>query len=168
MLRDYGPAPSPFNSFLLIQGLETLSLRIQKHVANAEAVVAYLQQHAQVERVHYATLPGTSAPALAAKYLPRGGGAIVSFDIAGGLAAGRAFVDSVRLFSHLANIGDVRSLIIHPASTTNSGQSEAQRLAAGIGAGLIRLSIGIEDPADLIADLGHAFSAAAAAATDTP
>jgi O-acetylhomoserine (thiol)-lyase len=160
VLRDYGPAPSPFNSFLLIQGLETLSLRMRQHVANAEAVVTHLQAHPQVERVHFPTLPGTPWSAVAQRLLPRGGGAIVSFDIAGGLDAGRRFVDSVRLFSHLANVGDVRSLVIHPASTTNSGQSESQRLASGIGPGLIRLSIGIEDAADLTADLDRAFRAA--------
>lgn len=161
VLRDYGPAPSPFNSFLLIQGLETLSLRIRQHVANAEAVVAYLQGHAQVERVHYPTLPGAPSVETARRYLTRGAGAIVSFDITGGIDAGRRFVDAVRLFSHLANIGDVRSLIIHPASTTNSGQTERQRAAAGLGPGLLRLSVGIEDAADLIADLDQAFAAVA-------
>ena len=160
VLRDYGPAPSPFNSFLLIQGLETLSLRMRQHVANAQAVVEHLLAHPQVERVHYPTLPGTPWSAAAERLLPKGGGAIVSFDIAGGLEAGRRFVDGVRLFSHLANVGDVRSLVIHPASTTNSSQSEAQRTASGIGPGLIRLSIGIEDPADLLADLDRAFRAA--------
>jgi O-acetylhomoserine (thiol)-lyase len=161
VLRDYGPAPSPFNSFLLIQGLETLSLRMRQHVANAEALVAYLQGHAQVERVHYPTLDGTPWSGVAQRILPRGGGAIVSFDIAGGLEAGRRFVDAVRLFSHLANIGDVRSLIIHPASTTNSGQTSVVRQAAGVGDGLLRLSVGIEDVADLIADLDRAFAAVA-------
>jgi O-acetylhomoserine (thiol)-lyase len=160
VLRDYGPAPSPFNSFLLIQGLETLSLRMRQHVANAEAVVAFLLAHPQVERVHYPTLPGTAWSDTARRLLPKGAGAIVSFDIAGGIDAGRRFVDGVRLFSHLANVGDVRSLVIHPASTTNSGQSEKQRRAAGIGPGLIRLSVGIEDAADLIADLDRAFAAA--------
>lgn len=160
VLRDYGPAPSPFNSFLLIQGLETLSLRMRQHVANAAVVVDHLLAHPQVERVHYPTLPGTPWSTAAQRLLPRGGGAIVSFDIAGGVEAGRRFVDAVRLFSHLANVGDVRSLVIHPASTTNSGQPAAQRLAAGIGPGLIRLSIGIEDPADLVADLDRAFGAA--------
>ncbi len=162
VLRDYGPAASPFNSFLLLQGLETLSLRLRQHVANAEAIVAFLDSHPQVERVHYPTLPGTGWSHTATRLLPRGAGAIVSFDIVGGVAAGRAFVDSVELFSHLANIGDVRSLVIHPASTTSSGMSEAQLRAAGIGPGLIRLSVGIEDVADLIADLDGAFAAVAA------
>jgi O-acetylhomoserine (thiol)-lyase len=160
VLRDYGPSPSPFNSFLLIQGLETLSLRMRQHVTNAVAIVAYLEGHAQVERVHYPTLPGSAWSATAQRLLPKGAGAIVSFDIAGGLDAGRRFVDGLRLFSHLANVGDVRSLVIHPASTTNSSQTEQQQRASGIGPGLLRLSIGIEDPADLIADLERAFGAA--------
>ncbi|WP_375387144.1 PLP-dependent transferase, partial [uncultured Amnibacterium sp.] len=163
VLRDLGPAPSPFNSFLLIQGLETLSLRIERQVANAEAVVAHLQQHPLVERVHYPTLPDAPSAAVANRYLTNGGGAIVSFDLHGGVDAGRRFVDAVELFSHLANIGDVRSLIIHPASTTQSGQSEAQRLAAGVGPGLIRLSIGIEDAADLLLDLDLGFAAVSSA-----
>jgi O-acetylhomoserine (thiol)-lyase len=159
VLRDYGPAPSPFNSFLLIQGLETLSLRMRQHVSNAEAVVQHLLAHPAVERVHHPTVPGTPWAGTAARLLPRGGGAIVSFDLAGGLVAGRRFVDALRLFSHLANVGDVRSLVIHPASTTNSSQTPEQRAAAGIGDGLIRLSIGIEDPRDLLADLDRAFAA---------
>ncbi|MFT4123322.1 MAG: O-acetylhomoserine aminocarboxypropyltransferase/cysteine synthase [Microbacteriaceae bacterium] len=163
VLRDYGPAPSPFNSFLLIQGLETLSLRIRQHVQNARAIVAHLDAHPRVRRVHYATHPDAPWAQLARRYLPRGGGAIVSFEIVGGLAAGAAFVDALRLFSHLANIGDVRSLVIHPASTTNSGLSEQQRAAAGVDASLVRLSIGIEDVRDLIADLDQAFEAAAGA-----
>lgn len=162
VLRDYGPAVSPFNSFLLIQGLETLSLRLRQHVANAAAIVDHLSAHPLVERVYYPTLPGSPWSEVAGRYLPKGGGAIVSFDIVGGLEAGKTFVDSVELFSHLANIGDVRSLIIHPASTTNSGLTEAQRRDAGVGAGLIRLSIGIEDARDLIADLDRGFQAVTA------
>jgi O-acetylhomoserine (thiol)-lyase len=165
VLRDYGPAPSPFNSFLLIQGLETLSLRLRQHVANAEAVVEFLQRHPLVERVYYPTLAGSEWADVANRYLPRGGGAIVSFDIVGGVAAGSVFVDSVELFSHLANIGDVRSLIIHPASTTHSGLTETGRRAAGVGDGLVRLSIGIEDVADLIDDLEHGFDAVRASTT---
>ncbi|MDM4761613.1 aminotransferase class I/II-fold pyridoxal phosphate-dependent enzyme [Galbitalea sp. SE-J8] len=161
VLRDYGPAPSPFNSFLLIQGLETLSLRIRQHVANARAVVAHLDAHPQVTRVHYASHPDAPWADVAARYLPEGGGAIVSFEIAGGFAAGAAFVDALELFSHLANIGDVRSLVIHPASTTNSGLSEEQRAAASVDPSLVRLSIGIEDPRDLIADLDQALRAVA-------
>jgi len=160
VLRDYGPAPSPFNSFLLIQGLETLSLRMRQHVANAEAVVAHLLAHPQVRAVHHPSVPGGPFEATARRLLPRGGGAIVSFDIEGGLEAGRRFVDGVRLFSHLANVGDVRSLVIHPASTTNSSQPPEQLAAAGIGPGLVRLSIGIEDADDLIRDLDRAFRAA--------
>ena len=128
-----------------------------------KSVVAHLQGHPLVERVRYPTLPGSPSAAIAQWYLPDGGGAIVSFDIVGGVDAGRIFVDGVELFSHLADIGDVRSLIIHPASTTNSGQPPEQRLAAGVGPGLIRLSIGIEDAVDLIADLETGFAAVTAA-----
>lgn len=168
LLRDYGPAVSPFNSFLLIQGLETLSLRLRQHVANANAVVAYLAAHPLVERVHYPTIDGTPWSATAKRLLPDGAGAIVSFDIVGGVDTGRVFVDSVELFSHLANIGDVRSLIIHPASTTNSGLNDEQLVAAGVGPGLIRLSVGIEDATDLIADLERGFDAVRARATTSP
>lgn len=155
VLRGYGPAPSPFNSFLLLQGLETLSLRIRQHVANAQAIAEFLAEHPRVTRVHY---PGLRPN----RYLPRGAGAIVSFELAAGLAGGRRFVEAVRLFSHLANIGDVRSLIIHPASTVSSGLTETQLAASGIGPGLIRLSVGIEDVADLIADLKRGFEAVTA------
>lgn len=163
LLRDYGPAPSPFNSFLLLQGIETLSLRMRQHVANAEAVVAFLSGHPQVERVNYPTIGGRPWSSAAERLLPRGGGGIVSFDIAGGLDAGAAFVDGVTLISHLANIGDVRTLILHPASTINSGLTAEQRANAGVQDGLIRLSIGIEDAADIITDLERGFAAAARA-----
>ncbi len=161
LLRDYGPAPSPFNSFLLLQGIETLSLRMRAHVANAQAIVEYLQAHPQVERVNYPTVADRPWSEAAARLLPRGGGGILSFEIAGGLEAGAAFVEGVRLLSHLANIGDVRSLVLHPGSTINSGLTPAQRANAGVGDGLIRLSVGIEDIADLIADLDRGFAAAA-------
>jgi len=162
VLRDYGPAVSPFNSFLLIQGLETLSLRMRQHVANARAIVAFLQAHPLVERVHYPEATGNPSAELAARYLPRGAGAIVSFEIAGGRDAGATFVESLRLFSHLANIGDVRSLVIHPASTTHSGMTPDQQRVAGISPSLVRLSIGLEDSADLVADLDQALAASAA------
>lgn len=163
LLRDYGPAPSPFNSFLLLQGIETLSLRMRQHVANANAVVKFLQAHPQAEKVYYPTLADRPWSAAATRLLPRGGGGIVSFDIVGGLKAGAAFVDGVELISHLANIGDVRTLILHPASTINSGLTAEQRANAGVQDGLIRLSIGIEDAADIIADLKRGFAAAARA-----
>ncbi|MET7400190.1 aminotransferase class I/II-fold pyridoxal phosphate-dependent enzyme [Dactylosporangium sp. NPDC005572] len=159
VLRGYGPAPSPFNSFLLLQGLETLSLRVRQHVANAQAVAEFLDRHPQVTQVHYPGLDTSPHAALARRYLPRGAGAVVSFELAAGLARGRRFVEAVRLFSHLANIGDVRSLIIHPASTVSANLTEEQLRAGGIGPGLIRLSVGIEDVDDLLADLERGFEA---------
>lgn len=160
LLRDFGPAPSPFNSFLLLQGIETLSLRMRQHVANANAVIEFLQGHPQVENVFYPTIGGKPWSAAADRLLPRGGGGIVSFEIAGGIEAGAAFVGGVELISHLANIGDVRTLILHPASTINSGLTPEQRANAGVRDGLIRLSIGIEDATDIIADLERGFAAA--------
>ncbi|MGG7463845.1 O-acetylhomoserine aminocarboxypropyltransferase/cysteine synthase family protein [Plantibacter sp. YIM 135347] len=157
LLRDYGAAPSPFNSFLLILGIETLSLRMRQHVANAETIAAHLLTHPSVEAVHYAGLPTSPEADRVAQYLPKGAGSIVSFEIRGGSAAGSAFVESLDLFSHLANIGDVRSLVIHPASTTHSQLSEAEQRRSGISPSLIRLSIGIEDARDLITDLDAAF-----------
>jgi O-acetylhomoserine (thiol)-lyase len=159
VLRGYGPAPSPFNSFLLLQGLETLSLRIRQHVANARALAEFLDGRPEVTRVHDPGLPTGPSAALARRYLPRGAGAVVSFELAAGLDGGRRFVEAVRLFSHLANVGDVRSLIIHPASTVSAGLTAAQLRASGIGPGLIRLSVGIEDVADLRADLERGFRA---------
>jgi O-acetylhomoserine (thiol)-lyase len=162
LLRDLGPAASPFNSFLLLQGLETLSLRLRRHVDNTRRVVAHLAEHPQVVAVHYAGLESSPWHAAAERYLPLGAGAVPAFEIAGGLAAGRAFVEGLTLFSHLANIGDVRSLVIHPASTTHAQLDEAQQRAAGVSPGLIRLSIGIEGVEDLITDLDRGFAAALA------
>ena len=162
LLRDYGPTLSAFNSFLLIQGIETLSLRLRQHVANTERIVRYLESHPQVELVNHPLAAGHPSAELAAKYLPKGAGSVFSFNLVGGLEAGKAFIGGVKLFSHLANIGDVRSLVIHPASTTNSSQTPEQRAATGIGEGLIRLSVGIEDADDLIADLERGFAAARA------
>ncbi|MFT4279936.1 O-acetylhomoserine aminocarboxypropyltransferase/cysteine synthase family protein [Microbacterium sp.] len=160
LVRDYGPAPSPFNSFLLLQGLETLSLRVRQHVSNAETVVAFLARHSLVERVHYPTAPASPWHEVARRLLPRGAGGVVSFDLRGGRETARAFVESLELFSHLANIGDVRSLVIHPASTVNSGLTDEQLHRAGIGPGLLRLSIGTESPEDLVRDLERGFAAA--------
>ena len=160
LLRDLGPAASPFNSFLLLQGLETLSLRIERHVANTRRIVAYLAEHPQVTAVHYAELETSPWHAAANRHLPRGAGAVPAFEIAGGLAAGRAFVEGLTLLSHLANIGDVRSLVIHPASTTHAQLDEARQQAAGVTPGLIRLSIGLEGVEDLIMDLDRGFAAA--------
>lgn len=160
LLRDLGPALSPHSAFLLLQGVETLSLRLERHSANAQALAEWLEERDEVEAVHYAGLPSSPYHAAAERYLPRGAGAILTFELRDGAEAGKRFVDGVRLFSHLANIGDVRSLIIHPASTTHSQLDEAQLLATGASPGLVRLSVGIENLADLKADLEAGFRAA--------
>lgn len=160
LVRDLGPAVSPTNSFLLLQGLETLSLRVERHVANAELIAAWLEERPEVSRVHHASLPSSPWYGRAAKYLPRGAGAVLAFELAGGLEAGRRFVEGVRLFSYLANIGDVRSLVIHPASTTHAQLDPRQQAAAGVTPGLVRLSVGLEGVADLIADLAAGLRAA--------
>ena len=162
LVRDLGPAVSPFNSFLLLQGLETLSLRIERHVSNTQSLAEWLEEQPQVTRVHYASLPSSPWQTQAKRYLPRGAGAVLAFELAGGMEAGRRFVEGVRLFSHLANIGDVRSLVIHPASTTHAQLDARQQAAAGVTPGLVRLSVGIEGVDDLIADLDAGLSAAAA------
>jgi O-acetylhomoserine (thiol)-lyase len=159
LLRDLGPAIAPFTSFLVLQGLETLSLRMERHVANAEALAQWLQSRDEVTAVHYAGLPDSPSHAAQRRYLPRGAGAIVAFELRGGVEAGTRFIDSVELFSHVANIGDVRSLIIHPASTTHSQLSPEQQLATGVTPGLIRLSVGIEGLEDLKAGLDSGFRA---------
>ena len=161
LLRDLGPAISPFNAFLLAQGIETLSLRVERHVSNAARVVEHLSGHDQVERVIYAGLPDHPSHELAQKYLPGGPGAVLAFEIAGGLEAGKAFVSALQLHSHVANIGDVRSLVIHPASTTHAQLSEEARRAAGVTPGLVRLAVGIEGIEDILADLETGFEAAA-------
>jgi O-acetylhomoserine (thiol)-lyase len=160
LLRDLGPALSPHSAFLLLQGVETLSLRIERHSANALALAEWLEQRDEVAAVHYPGLASSRWYEAGQKYLPRGAGAVVSFELRDGVEAGKRFVDAVELFSHLANIGDVRSLIIHPASTTHS-QLDAEQLAAtGTAPGLVRLSVGIENLADLKADLEAGFRAA--------
>ena len=159
LLRDLGPAIAPFTSFLVLQGLETLSLRIERHVSNALALARWLQARDEVEVVHYAGLESSPWYGAAQRYLPLGAGAVLAFELRGGVEAGRRFVDSVQLFSHLANIGDVRSLIIHPASTTHSQLSAAEQLATGVTPGLVRLAVGIEGLADLKADLAAGFRA---------
>ncbi len=165
LLRDLGPAPSPYNSFLLLQGIETLDLRLARHVRNAAAVAAFLDSHPGVERVHHPSLPASPWHAAAQRYLPDGAGAVLAFEIRGGRAAGARFVDALRLFSHLANIGDVRSLAIHPASTTHAQLDPAEQLASGVTPGLVRLSVGIEGIDDLVDDLDQALKAAGGAAT---
>lgn len=160
LLRDLGAAISPNSAWQLIQGLETLSLRVERHVENAKKVAEWLSNHPQVENVNYASLPTSPWNAAATKYAPKGSGAIVSFEIKGGVEAGSKFVDSLNLFSHVANIGDVRSLVIHPASTTHSQLSPEQQLTTGVTPGLVRLSVGLESIADLLADLETGFEAA--------
>lgn len=161
-LRDLGPAVSPFNAFLIAQGLETLSLRIERHVENAERVATYLEDHAQVTRVAYAGLKSSPWYEVGRRYLPNGVGSVLSFDIDGGFDAAVAFVEALELHSHVANIGDVRSLIIHPASTTHSQLNEKAQEAAGVNPALVRLSVGLEGIDDIIADLDKGFAAAAA------
>jgi O-acetylhomoserine (thiol)-lyase len=163
LLRDTGAAIAPQNSFLILQGIETLSLRIERHVANARALAEWLEQRDEVETVHYAGLPSSPWYQAAQKYLPGGAGAIVSLELRGGAEAGRAFVDGTELFSQLANIGDVRSLIVHPASTTHSQLTPEEQVVTGVTPGLVRLSVGLEGIEDLKADLEAGFRAAKAA-----
>ncbi|MDX2266858.1 MAG: O-acetylhomoserine aminocarboxypropyltransferase/cysteine synthase family protein [Bryobacter sp.] len=157
-LRDMGTALSPFNSFLFLQGIETLSLRMDRHVANAQAVAEYLAAHEAVAWVKYPGLPGDPYHAMAKKYMPKGAGAVFSFGLKGGFEAGKKFVDSLKIFSHLANVGDARSLVIHPASTTHQQLSAEQQNAAGVQPEMVRLSIGLEDFEDLKWDLDQALS----------
>ena len=157
-LRDLGPCLSPFNAFLLLQGVETLGMRMDRHVSNAIAAAKFLENNDLVTWVKYPSLPSSPYHALAEKYLPKGGGAIFSFGIKGGFDAGRKFIDSVKLFSHLANVGDARSLVIHPASTTHQQLSEEDQKAAGVEPDMVRVSIGIEDEADILWDLDQALA----------
>lgn len=160
LLRDIGAAVSPFNAWLLAQGLETLSLRMERHIENAKAVATWLESHPSVEKVNYATLPSSKYHALAKKYSPLGSGSVLSFELKGGVEAGKKFVESLELFSHVANIGDVRSLVIHPATTTHSQLSGDEQLAAGVTPGLVRLSLGLENIKDIKEDLELGFRAA--------
>ena len=164
LLRDTGAAVSPFNAFLLAQGLETLSLRVERHLANAKAAAEFLDRHPSVESVRYSSLVSSPYYELARKYAPKGAGSVFTFEIVGGRPAGQAFIESLELFSHLANIGDVRSLAIHPASTTHSQMDDEELAAAGITPGTVRLSIGIETIDDIIADLDQALAAASSKA----
>jgi O-acetylhomoserine (thiol)-lyase len=157
-LRDLGGALAPFNAFLFLQGLETLSLRMERHVDNALAVAEYLQAHELASNVTYPGLPASKYRPLVEKYLPRGAGAVFSFDCAGGRAGGQSLIGGVTLWSHLANVGDAKSLIIHPASTTHRQLSDAELEAAGVRPGTIRLSVGTEAVDDLIWDLDQALA----------
>jgi O-acetylhomoserine (thiol)-lyase len=156
-LRDLGPALSPFNAFMLLTGIETLPLRMQKHCENAKAIAEFLAGHKAVEEVNYSGLASSKYAALARKYAPKGAGAVFTFSLKGGYQAGVDLVANLKLFSHLANVGDTRSLIIHPASTTHSQLDDAQKTAAGAAPNMVRVSIGIEDKDDLIADLDQAL-----------
>ncbi|MET0688214.1 MAG: aminotransferase class V-fold PLP-dependent enzyme, partial [Methyloceanibacter sp.] len=158
-LRDLGPAISPFNAFLILTGIETLPLRMQRHCDNARAVAQWLSDHPKVAWVNYAGLPGNAYYGLHQRYCPQGAGAVFTFGLKGGYEAGIALVSNVMLFSHLANIGDTRSLIIHPSSTTHRQLTDEQRTRAGAGAEVVRLSVGLEDVGDIIADLDQALAA---------
>ncbi|GEN80026.1 bifunctional o-acetylhomoserine/o-acetylserine sulfhydrylase [Actinotalea fermentans] len=160
LLRDLGSAISPFNAFLIAQGLETLSLRIERHVENAQKVAQWLEARDDVVRVHYAGLPSSPWYANAQKYAPRGAGAVLAFEIDGGAEAGKAFVDALELHSNVANIGDVRSLVIHPASTTHSQLTPEEQALSGVTPGLVRLAVGLEHIDDILADLDAGFRAA--------
>src|SRR3954453_5374176 len=170
LLRDLGSAAAPFNAFLVAQGLETLSLRVERHVANAQRVAEYLDKHPDVTSVNYAGLPTSPWYELGKKLAPKGTGAVLAFELAGGVDAGKAFVNALTLHSHVANIGDVRSLVIHPASTTHAQLTPEEQLATGVTPGLVRLAVGIEGNDDILADLEQGFAAAkpftASGATD--
>ena len=157
LLRDLGPALSPFNAFLLLQGLETLPLRMARHSENALAVARYLTKHPRVSWVNYPGLPESPEHGRVRKYLPRGAGAVIGFGVKGGSNAGRTFIDALRLISHLANIGDAKTLAIHPATTTHQQLSEEEQLATGVTPDYIRLSVGIEHIADILNDIGQAL-----------
>jgi len=157
-MRTFGPALSPFNAFLLLQGVETLSLRMDRHCSNALAVAHYLEQHPKVAWVNYPSLANHPDHALAQKYMPKGAGAVLSFGVKGGALAGQRFIENVSFLSHVANIGDAKSLVIHPASTTHRQLSEAQQIAAGVPPDLIRLSVGLESLDDILWDIDQALS----------
>lgn len=160
-LRDFGACLSPMNAFQILQGIETLPLRMARHVENTRRIVAFLAEHPGVEHISYPGLADHPDHALAEKLLPRGCGSVFSFSLKGGRAAGKKFIESLKLFSHLANVGDAKSLVIHPASTTHFRMTDEALLAAGIGPGTIRLSVGLEDPEDLLEDLNRGLRAAA-------
>jgi O-acetylhomoserine (thiol)-lyase len=160
-LRDFGPALSPFNAFLFLQGLETLHVRMDRHVLNTQKVAEYLAGHPLVNWVNYPGLASDPYHALAQKYMPKGAGAIFCFGVKGGREAGKAFIESLDMISHLANVGDAKTLVIHPASTTHQQLTDEEQVEAGLSPDLIRISIGLEDPADIIWDLNQALTKAA-------
>ena len=159
LLRDMGAAISPFNAFLLLQGVETLSLRLERHAENTKKVVEFLNGHPLVEHVNHPSLPGHPDHALYERYFPNGGASIFTFEIKGGTAEAHRFIDSLQIFSLLANVADVKSLVIHPATTTHSQMNQAELAASGIKPNTIRLSIGVEHIDDLLSDLSSAFAA---------
>jgi len=159
-LRTLGPTLAPFNAWILLQGLETLHVRMERHVANALAVATYLEAHPQVNWVNYPGLPSSKYYELAKKYMPRGASAIMTFGIKGGQEAGVKFIEGVQFLSHLANVGDAKTLVIHPASTTHRQLSEEEQITAGVTPDMIRLSIGIEDIDDILWDIDQALSKA--------
>ncbi len=158
-MRDTGACLSPFNSFLLLQGLETLSLRVERHVENTKKLVDFLVGHENVAWVNYPSLKGNKYYELSQKYLPKGAGSIFTFGIKGGAVAARKFIDGLEVFSHLANVADAKSLVIHPASTTHQQLSEGDQIKAGVTQDMIRLSVGIEHIDDLIEDVKNALEA---------
>ena len=164
-LRDLGPALAPFNSFLFLQGLETLPIRMERHVRNAEHVAAFLEQHPNVGWVNYPGLPSSKYHTLKQRYLPRGAGAIFTFGVTGGREVGARFIEELRLISHLANVGDAKTLIIHPGSTTHSQLTDEQQIAARISPDMVRISVGLEDPEDICWDLDRALRLATSGAT---
>ena len=164
VLRDVGAALSPMNAFLLVQGVETLSLRMRQHVQNALAIAIHLKAHPSVAWVNYAGLPDSPYYERALQYLPEGPGSIFTFGLRGGRDAGRVFIEALELWSHLANVGDAKSLVIHPATTTHQQLTDADMAAAGISPEMIRLSVGLEDVEDLVWDLDRALKKAAAVA----
>jgi O-acetylhomoserine (thiol)-lyase len=159
-LRDVGAAIAPFNSFLFLQGLETLSLRMERHVANASRVASWLESRSDVKWVNYPGLDSSPWHNLQERYLPKGGGSVLAFGIDGGAEAGRAFIEGLSLFSHLANVGDAKSLAIHPATTTHSQLTDDEQISTGVSPDLVRLSVGIESIDDILADLEAGFAAA--------
>jgi len=159
-VRDFGACMAPMTAFHILQGIETLPLRMARHVENARAIVRFLREHPFVARIGHPELPGHPDHDLAMRLLPRGAGAVFSFDLNGTREQGKRFIESLKLFSHLANVGDAKSLVIHPASTTHFRMSDEDLRHAGITEGTIRLSVGLEDPADLIDDLSRALYAA--------
>jgi O-acetylhomoserine (thiol)-lyase len=156
-LRDLGPALSPFNAFMFLQGLETLHVRMDRHVENALKIAEYLEKHELVSWINYPGLPSSQYHALARKYMPKGPGAIFCFGVKGGRAAGKAFIESLEMISHLANVGDAKTLVIHPSSTTHQQMSDEEQIAAGLSPDLIRISIGLEDADDIVWDLNQAL-----------